>query len=240
MGLWGEQVSRTCLGPGSPSPRGPSRSGAHSGSAALWPGLPEATLLWRLPPSLPPGPRLSKAPAQGWSEFRQIPLPLLPNISRTCPPPWKPAPPGARGFFPSPPTPHLPAAPMVPRHPTSRTEPASLAPACPAAQRTPHLSHRQEVPKPPFPGGNRQTPPDQHLAHPAAALPGPPGPFPRPSHTDPRLSLGNLRAVVSEKCETQTYLEISCGPPLMSLRIASHGTDGGEEAPLEQGAGEQS
>ena len=102
---------------------------------------------------------------------------------------------GPGAFSPSPPTPHLPAAPTVPRHPTSRTEPASLAPACPAAQRTPHLSHRQEVPKPAFPGGNRQTSPDQHLARPAAALPGPPGPFPRPSHSDPRLSLGNLRAV---------------------------------------------
>lgn len=66
--IWGKEVEpRLGPGPGSPCPRGPSRSGAPSGPAALWPGLPEATLLWRLPPSLPPGPRLLKAAVQGWS-----------------------------------------------------------------------------------------------------------------------------------------------------------------------------
>lgn len=120
-----------CPGPGRPSPWGSSGAGLRVAPPVLWPGLPEATLLWRLPPGLPPGPRLLKAPAQGWSELRQIPLPLLPNIFSTRPSPgsqhrW------GQGLAPHSPALPLPQAPMVPRHPTSRTEPASFAPPLPA------------------------------------------------------------------------------------------------------------
>lgn len=114
-------------GPGRPSPRGPSGAGLPVAPPVLWPGLPEATLLRRLPPGLPPGPRLLKAPAQGWSELRQIPLPLLPHIFSARPSPGSQHRQG-QGLAPHSPALPLPAAPMVPRHPTSRTEPASFAP----------------------------------------------------------------------------------------------------------------
>lgn len=121
--------------PRQPQPQRTLRSGAPRGPAVLWSGLPEATLLWRLPPGLPPGPRLLKAPAQGWSELRQIPLPLLPNIFSTHPGPGSQHRQG-QGLVPHSPALPLPAAPMVPQHPTSRTEPASFAmpphlPRCP-------------------------------------------------------------------------------------------------------------
>lgn len=204
------QGSEPCpgLGPGSLHPRGFSRIRAHSGPAAVWPGPPEATLLWRLPPSLPPGPRLLKAPAQGWSELRQIPLPLLPNIPRTCPQLWKPAPSGAQGLLPYSPALHLPTASKVPRHPTSRTEPAPFAPACPAAQRPPDLS-QAGAPQASLSHGSRQMPPDQHLAQPVGE-PLPPCLLPLPWKP-----LG----CVSEKYEAQMLSRNS----LFSLRIAPVG-----------------
>lgn len=136
--------------PGSRSPRGPSRSGAHSGPAALWPGLPEATLLWRLPPSLPPGPRLWKAPAQGWSELGQISLPLLPNIPRTGPQLQKPAPSGARDLLPYSPALHLPADPRCPGTPPAELSlPRSPLPA--PLPRGPHTSLTgRSTPRQPF------------------------------------------------------------------------------------------
>lgn len=122
------------------------------------------------------------------------------------------------GWFSHSPTPHQPAAPTVPRHPTSRTEPASPTPACPMAQRSPHLFRGQGgIPTPAFPGGHRQTPPDQHPPPPAL----PPG-FPLETS-----SLG-----FREVCETHRCIsKIPCGPPLTSLRVASHGTNSREEAP---------
>lgn len=93
---------------------GPWRSGAPCGPAAPGPGLPAATLLWRLPLSLPPGPRLPQAPAQGRQKFRGEPLPLCQHIP---PAPSRP---------PSPSSAHK--HPRCPGTPTSRTEPASCTP----------------------------------------------------------------------------------------------------------------
>lgn len=149
-------------GPGPGHPRGPSRRGVHSGPAALWPGLPEAMLLWRLPASLPPGPRLLKAPAQGWSELRQVPLPLLPNTSRTCPQPWKPAPSGARGWLP-----HSPAL-ICPRHPRC---PPGTPPAELSLPHSPHLSTAQKSPHFSQAGGPHSSLPQQQQA--AASRPAP-------------------------------------------------------------------
>lgn len=195
------QGREPCLGPGpgSRSPRGPLRSGAHGGPTALWPGLPEATLLWRLPPSLPPGPRLLKAPAQGWSELGQIPLPLLPNVPRTGPWLRKPAPSGARDFLPYSPALHLPTDPRCPG-----TPPAELSlphsPCLPHCPEDPTSLIGRSSPCQPFP---------QQAA----------GRYPqttwhslqwRPSCPAPRLYLGNLWAVfqrsVSPECISESLV----------------------------------
>lgn len=179
--------------PRQPQPQRPLRSGAHSGPAVLWPGLPEATLLRRLPPSLPPGPRLLKAPVQGWSTDpsakRMQNLPPALEATSTF---------QDQGLAHTPAL-HLPTAPKEPSHPTSRTEPASFTPACPAAHRTPHLSQAGA----PHPGpscSSRQMPPDQHMAQPTLdTLP------PCPT----ALPWKPLRSV-SEKCEPQMYQSILC------------------------------
>lgn len=182
VGLWGEEVSRTCLGPGSPSPRGPSRRPVAllpSGQACLRPRCYGGCVLvsHQAPGCGRPQPRAGQNPGRLRCPFRQIyPEPAHPT---TCFPPWKPAPPGARVVL-SLLTPHQPAAPTVPRHPTSRTEPASPTPACPMAQRSPHLFRGQ--------GGN-----------PHASLPWRPQadtfrPASSPSRLAPRLPLGNLLA----------------------------------------------
>lgn len=212
VGLWGEEVSRTCLGPGSPSPRGPSRHPVAllpSGQACLRPRCYGGCVLvsHQAPGCGRPQPRAGQNPGRLRCPFRQTyPEPAHPT---TCFPPWKPTPPAARVVL-SLPTPHQPAAPMVPRHPTSRTEPASPTPACPMAQRSPHLFHGQGgIPMPAFPGGHRQTPPDQHPPPPAL----PPG-FPLETS-----SLG-----FREVCETQMYLK-------NTLWSSLNGTNSREEAP---------
>lgn len=133
-----------------------------------------ATLLWRLPLRLPPGPRLLKAPAQGWSEFRgrfycpfcqTHPVPaqlrsqhlLGPGARSRSPKPSFPI--SSQGAQAPPPAElNLPRSPFLPRGPED-----------------PHTSRRQEVPTVALHSGSRQPPPDQHWD---------------------RLHLGNLCAVL--------------------------------------------
>ncbi|XP_025769440.1 protein zer-1 homolog [Puma concolor] len=122
------------------------------------------------------GPRLLKAPAQGWSELRQIPLPLLPNRFSTCPSPgsqhlWD------RGL---PLTPQPFACPQYPWCPG--TPPAELSrphspppPDLPRCLEDPTcLSVRQEVPTPAGPAATAnclQTSTGHSLQWPRVALP---------------------------------------------------------------------
>lgn len=164
------------LRPRQPRPQRTLRSGAHSGPAVLWPGLPEATLLRRLPPGLPPGPRLLKAPAQGWSELRQIPLPLLPNRFSTCPSPgsqhlWDRGLPLTPQPFACPQDPWCPGTPPAelsrPHSPPPPDLPRCLEePTC--------LSVRREVPTPAGPAATAnclQTSTGHSLQWPRVALP---------------------------------------------------------------------
>lgn len=99
MGLWGEKVSRTCLGPGSPSPRGPSRRPVAllpSGQACLRPRCYGGCVLvsHQAPGCGRPQPRAGQNPGRLRCPFRQTyPEPAHPT---TCFPPWKPTPPAAR------------------------------------------------------------------------------------------------------------------------------------------------
>lgn len=103
------------------------------------------------------------------------------------------------------------------------TPPAELSlPHLPLPAPWPRGAHtssagRGGIPTPAFPGGHRQTPSDQHPPPPAL----PPG-FPLETS-----SLGFREVCETHRCISKT----PCGPPLTSLRVASHGTDSREEAP---------
>lgn len=206
MGLWGEEVSRTCLGPGSPSPRGPSRRPVAllpSGQACLRPRCYGGCVLvsHQAPGCGRPQPRAGQNPGRLHCPFRQTyPEPTHPT---TRLPPWKPTAPGARGLLShSPPLISL----QPPRCPG--TPPAELSlPHSPLPAPWPRGAHTSPagrgVHTPAFPGGHRQTPPDQHPPSPAL----PPG-FPLETS-----ALGFREVCETHKCISKT----TCGPPLTSL-----------------------
>lgn len=143
---------------------------------------------------------------------------------------WPPAPEAStvwgQGLTPLFPSPSSARRPKVPRHPTSRTEPASFTPACPAAQRTPHLSHRQEHSTPAFPtASSRQMPPDQ-LAQPAVET---------PQHLPPPSTTLEISAVFQRSVRLECISESLFS--LIGTPNCFWWTDGGEETPTEPGPG---